>query len=78
MAWEITIKHDVRTGVYNSNSDITYRGKEFKAGAQYPVHILGAFQEEDTPVFICEFEDGFVMNIYTEFVKLNPRPDDMF
>lgn len=78
MAWEITIKHDIRTGVYTSNENSTYRGKEFKAGEKYPVHILGAFQEEDAPIFVCEFEDGFVMNIYTEYIKLDPRPDDIF
>lgn len=78
MAWEITIKHDVRTGVYTSYEDSKYRGKEFKANEKYPVRILGAFQEEDMPVFICEFEDGVVMNIYTENIKLDPRSDDIF
>ena len=78
MAWEITIKHNIRTGVYTRNESFTYRGKEFKAGEKYPVHILGAFQENDAPVFVCEFEDGSVMNIYTEYIKLDPRPDDIF
>ena len=32
----------------------------------------------DVPVFVCEFLEGFVMNIYTEYITLDPLPEDVF
>lgn len=78
MSWDMQISFERRTGVYSPTEPINCNEHTFESGMKYPVRILGLLQDEDVPVFVCEFSDGFVMNIYTEHITLDPLPGDVF
>ena len=47
---------------------------------EVPCYVLGVFQEQDCdccyPVFVCELEDGKVLNVATELIKFEREDDE--
>lgn len=66
-----------RTGIYTP-SESTCKYHSLEADKTYPVRILGLLADEGSPCFICELQTGRVINVYSEYVILDPKEDDTF
>ena len=65
---DICIKMPRRAAVFTPDFYWSRRCN-LKENYAHPCWVLGAFQDENIPVFTCEFPDGDVFNVPTEKVR---------
>lgn len=65
---EICIKMPRRSAIFKPDFYWS-RHCKLKEAHEHKCYVLGAFQDENVPVFTCEFMDGKVFNVPTEMVR---------
>lgn len=73
LEWTIKIAMPRRRAAANITSAVANRYALGSVGGDYECCVLACLQEtfggDNTPIFVCEFKDGRVVNLPTEWVR---------
>lgn len=72
--WEMNINLPRRRAIIIVNEAISVV-YDIEQG-EHECFVLGLFQDNNAPVFVCELNDGKVVNIYTEYVRFLDKPEE--